>query len=298
VKIAILKTYTTDTDIYWKTLPKLGHGCHQFPYDHLPHSRHGEIVDGVRVLNPDIIIFIGAVEKSHGRPILQSTTLQNLSTIAPMIHMCGDAGDEPWWPILESYDRLGCFCCQVSIDGNFETPLSGFKNGIVKLCPVDPDSFVNCKPWDERSVFVGMTGGIGHGERGEMMRSMMKLPYVKAIRYGSDYQAVADFMGDCKIIVNHSMRGSGQGGHVKARVVETGWAGACLFESNNSHTRKWFSNDYVEYLDVDDIIAKLNHFRNDASLEHLANKFNCTVSKQHHPKVFWHDVFEKAGVGQ
>jgi hypothetical protein len=294
MKIVVLKTYTADTDIYWKTLPGLGHEVVPIQYDHLPHRRHDEVISQAKQENPDLIIFIGAVEESHGKPILQPTQLQRLREIAQAIHMCGDAGDEPWWPTLELYDRCGFFNVQVTIDGNFDNPIGSFKNGIVKLCPVDPNNFNLRLPWHKKTTFAGLTGGIGHGPRGEMMARMMKRVDVKSVPYGSNYYDVASFMCNCKVIINYPMRGSGKGDHVKARVVETGWAGACLFEKANPHTARWFQPgwDYIGYEDLNHLDALLNDsVKFDDTLSNIAQRFHERVAKEHNPEVFWQDVF-------
>ena len=291
MKIVVLKTYTDDTRIYWATLPPLGHEVTPLQYDHLPHDRHSEVIAATSELKPDLLIFIGAVESSHGRPILRLDSLKKLSDIAPMIHMCGDAGDEPWWDMLIEYDRAGCFVAQVSIDGNFNTPISDFRNGIIKLCPVDPREF-HPKPWNERKNIIGITGSaVGHGRRAEMMNFVSNLPETTRAQNLS-YHDYTNFMCNCRIIVNCPMRGSGKGDHVKARVVETGWAGACLFEAYNEHTENWFKPEveYLPYWNLDEIPVLLNFPR----LEMIAKNFHEKVAKEHNPEKFWNDVFSKA----
>ena len=294
MKIVVLKTYTDDTRIYWATLPPLGHEVIPLQYDHLPHDRHSEVITATSELKPDLLIFIGAVESSHGRPILRLDSLKKLADVAPMIHMCGDAGDEPWWDMLIEYDRAGCFVAQVSIDGNFNTPINDFKNGIIKLCPVDPREFTNRQTWTDRKHFIGLTGNAGHGRRGEMMRYVSGLPETTWIQNVS-YHDYANFMCNCKVIVNCPMRGSAQGDHVKARVVETGWAGACLLEAGNTHTARWFTPgvEYLEYAHFDEI-RMLVHMKDSIDLRYLAMRFHEKVSKEHNPQKFWNDVFSKA----
>ena len=294
MKIGLLKTYTDDTRNYWATLPSLGHEVTPMPYDHLPHDRHNEVIAAISELKPDLLIFIGAVESSHGRPILRVDSLKKLADIAPMIHMCGDAGDEPWWDTLIEYDRAGCFVAQVSIDGNFNTPINDFKNGIIKLCPVDPREFTNRQPWANRNHFIGLTGSVGHGRRGEMMRYVSELPETTWIQNVS-FQDYANFMCHCKVIVNSPMRGSGKGDHVKARVVETGWAGACLFEAYNDATACWFEPgvEYLEHESLSDIPVLIQR----TNLDIIARRFHAKVANEHNPEKFWGDVFHKAKIG-
>ncbi len=299
MRTVVLKTYTSDTEIYWKTLETiLGYEVHQIQYDHLLHSRHNEVIEQTKAINPELIVFIGAVESSHGRPILQLDNLCRLREIAPTIHMCGDAGDYPWWPILDEYDKAKCFSVQVSIDGNRDSPINYFDNGIVKLVPVDPTKFLYPKLWNEKNTFIGLTGNHGHGERGGMMdylKSRSDCQYV----FGVDYPALVNFMMDCKIIVNCPMTGSAKTDHVKARVTETGWARACLFERTNRYTASWFDPgiDYVEYEDVRDLASKLDWASSNLDKAcDMAYSFRNRIVAEHHPVIFWRDVFAKGKV--
>ena len=300
MKVVVLKTYTSDTEIYYQTMRTvLGYEVIPIQYDHLPHAHHYIVIDHTRDLKPDLIVFIGAVESSHGRPIIQLENLKNLRDIAPTIHMCGDAGDKPWWPILDEYDQAGCFDCQVSIDGSMDSPIDRYRNGIVKLVPVDPTKFVHKKHWHEKKTFVGMTGNHGHGERGAMMDVVKTHPEARWLGYGVDYAALVEFMFDCKIIVNCPMTGSGQSDHVKCRVTETGWATACLLERKNKQTAYWFKpgQDYLEYIDSADLIDKLIWAKNnDDEVHAMARSLRESIVTKHHPAVFWGDVFAKAGI--
>jgi len=106
-------------------------------------------------------------------------------------------------------------------------------------------------------------------------------------------------MMDCKIIVNCPMTGSTKTDHVKARVTETGWARACLFERTNRYTASWFDPgiDYAEYEDVRDLATKLDWAsKNPDQIYEMANSLRNRIVAEHHPVIFWRDVFAKGKV--
>lgn len=295
MEVLVLKPHSVDSSNYWSGLQSLGHNIGLLQYDIMPHDKHIELVETARKLKPDAIIFIGAHERSFGLPVIQPDNLKRFKEIAPLIHMCGDAGDEPWWDQLQMYDREQCFTVQVSLDGVYDCPIALFKNGMVKLTPIDPRPFANYTPWQDRTRFVGVTGGHGHSERGEMMNHMIGRGV--AWFHQMSYAQMADGMGQCKIIVNCPMCGSAKKDQVKGRVVETAWAGACLFERTNNFTRRWFGSDFVEYNDLADLDKKLQWAKeNDATIAQLATNMRNKVAMNHHPQVFWWDVFGMAGV--
>ena len=70
---------------------------------------------------PEIIVYIG----SRWGELVNIPSLHQLRAMAPLVHLCSDAADPPWWDLLEEYDREGVFSLQVAIDGNRSWPLEG-----------------------------------------------------------------------------------------------------------------------------------------------------------------------------
>ena len=70
---------------------------------------------------PDLIFYIGGCAK---KGIPKINTFKLLKTKAPIIHLCCDAGDQPWWPLLEQYRGRECFTLQVTLDGRVDAPVS------------------------------------------------------------------------------------------------------------------------------------------------------------------------------
>lgn len=293
-----LVTYTEDCEKNWRSWNCIGNTCHVEQYDNRPHDRHGELVTLAQTMKPDVIIYVGAIEKYHNRPVPSTDILKRLRDVAPSVHICGDASDKPWWEWLYRYTKEECFNVQVSIDGSFNTPLATSDDGLIKLTPTDPSHFTQT-PWEQRQLFVGMSGGLGHGERLLLVQRLLYgagLQWRKNLPFGE----MARFMGSCKMIVNSPMNGTGDSVHVKGRVLETAWAGACLLERSNPCTSNWFGDDlYVPYSDAEDAVRKIAWAKgNDAEISDKAKRFNEFVTQRHHPRVFWNDVLEKAGVKQ
>lgn len=295
MKVLFFRTHTPDCDKLWLSCEAAGHTVSCITYDDRPHSRQDEFIAMAREWDPKAIVFIGAIEKFHTRPVMTPDTLKKLRGVAPTIHLCSDGGERVWWEWLNLYEVHGCFDAQVSIDGVTDCPISRFKHGIVLLTPCDPRVF-QPKPWGERTRTAGMLGTMQHGERAQLMYILHhRLGMPLRDREGG-YAEMAAWLADTKLIVNHPMNGSGTGVHCKGRVLESGWAGACLLERKNEVTAGWFAdNEYVAYTDYEDCIRKIQWLRdNDAEARGYAERLHAAVSTKHHPARFWEHVFQLA----
>lgn len=298
MKALALITYT-DCEPKHRSLAAAGHEVHVLQYDDRPHERHGELVDAARRLAPDFVMMVGAIEQYHGRPVPRPDVLCAIKQVAPFIHMCDDAGDPPWWPMLEVYEREKCFTVQVSIDGAPGTPIDRFENGMVLLTPIDHRPF-HPLPWTERGIRLGMVGGFGHSRRAEItegLRSRGLLDFREG-PVGRSYDEMAAVMCQTKITYNFGMTGSTAAMHVKGRVVEAGFAGCALLEFKGSPTSRWFTPgiDYIEFGSVDEV-AEILERTPDEDLRRMARGFHAKMTAAHHPAVFWSKVLERAGVG-
>jgi hypothetical protein len=291
-----LVTHTADCEKNWQSWNCIGNTCQVEPYDNRPHGNQDEIVALAKYIKPDVIVYIGAIEKYHRRPVLLPDVLKRLRDVAPSIHIVGDASDKPWWPWLMLYDDKGCFSVQVSIDGSFDTPLATSPTGMIKLTPTDPTPFLSLS-WEGKKVFCGMAGGLGHTER-KMLVQYLTMAGVLDWRKDMSFHGMAQFLADCKLVVNSPMNGTGDSVHVKGRVIEAGWAGACLLERNNPCTSHWFDDSlYLRYRFPNDAREQIEWARaHDAEIEDMAMRFHGVVKERHHPMVFWQDVLAKAGV--
>jgi hypothetical protein len=294
MKVLALVTYT-DCENKYRSLQSLGHEVIVEQYDNRPHNRHAELIEMAKSVAPDFILYIGAIEQYHGRPCPQPDILRAINQVSPMIHMCDDAADKPWWPSLEQYDREKCFTIQVAIDGVLDTPISSFNNGMTLLTPIDFRPF-KPKPWNDRTIKTGMVGGMGYGPRQQGTEALQKRGVLDFRQgpIGRSYDEMAQIMCDTKITYNYGMKGSCEGFHVKGRVIEAGFAGCCLLETKDSPASKWFKPgiDYLEYENADDAAWIITNTA-DSSLQFMAHTFHNRVVKEHHPQVFWNKILEK-----
>ena len=137
----------------------------------------------------------------------------------------------------------------------------------------------------------------GHPERETLVHTLINHAQLNR-RHGMSLEEMGSFLGGCKIVANHSICGTGRHEHVKARVTEAGWAGACCLEKANPWTAKWFPSDmYLQYQDPEDALQKIAWCRdNDDALKDMAERFHQFVAENHHPRVFWRDVLAKVQV--
>lgn len=299
MKALCLITGTPNCETLWRSFECLGHECHPHRYDDRPHDRHNELVDLALSLRPDVIIYIGAIEQSaHCKPVPTVETLLRLRDCAPSVHLCGDASDRPWWDWLLKYDAAGCFSAQVSMDGNNETPISQFANGLVLLSPMDVRPF-HPKSWNERTTKLGLVGGQGHSRRQALIMDLQRREILTFTdhNHGASYERMAELMCTTKVTLNSPFNGTGDRTHVKGRVIEAGLAGCCLFEGAESPTANWFTpgQDYLEYQNNEHVIQLINE-TSDEQLCTMAQRFHGRVMAEHHPQVFWAKVLAKAGV--
>lgn len=286
MKALFLTTYTPNNDIFWRSLECAG--WEVTPHRHDERSHHDGLLALARQIEPRMIVYVGALEwVGISNPIPSPEILRSLRDAAPTVLLCGDSSDGAWNALAEEYRARECFDVYVSMDGS-ERP--GY---VPKLTPVDVRPYAP-RPWDQRTVAVGYTGGRG-GEKG---------PIIDAIgaQHAGDaapHDAMARFMCDCRIIVNAPRTGSGDADHVKGRVVETGFAGACLLERRNAAIARWFEPGfhYVEFSDASDAARMMQWISaNDATARQIAQNLMERVVALHHPAVFWRDIAERAGV--
>lgn len=296
MKALALVTHTADCENKWRSFQCLGNDVVVEQYDNRPHARHGELVEAAVREKPDLIIYVGAIEKYHGKPVPSIDILKRLRDVAPMVHICGDASDQPWWDWLDRYENEGCFSVQVSIDGNGTTPVAAY--GFVLLTPLDASVF-EPKPWDQRTVLCSVAGGRGHTRRATLIGDLMEAGCLTLLNTGGAYGAMARAMCDSKFTFNVPINGTGDGLHVKGRVVEAGFARSCLLEMRSSPSANWFTPgvDYVEYESSAEAVHHVERAKDDPApyLETARSLYERCI-REHHPAVFWRKVLDRCGI--
>lgn len=296
MKVLIFRTYTIDCIPKVMSLEAAGYEVEEVLYDDRSHDRHHEFVEQARQSKPDFMVVIGALEEYHGRPVLRVDTYKKLREIAPLVLLCCDASDDPWWSRLEEWYKQECFTAIVGIDGG-KSPIETFKNGLQLLSPIDHRPYVKYqKPWADRIGKFLFIGGVG-GNRSNVVRGLM--PDLMDHYQGSEtrpYDEVARLYCERNGVVNCAWTGSGGRMHVKGRVIEAGFAGCLLFDNRGSPTGDWFVPDveYFPYNDVAEIRHLLATTPDNIQCEMATRLHNKTV-RDHHPAVFWNKVLAKIG---
>lgn len=259
-----------------------------------------EILACAKECKPEIIVYIG----SRWGDLLSIAALRALREIAPTVHICSDAADEPWWDLLLEYDREQAFDLQVAIDGNRSWPLH--ETQLTTLTPFDPSRYPEKpKPICERPIVFGYSGNLGGkgSIRKEMMDGMRALGLEirpRDVTPGVDtYASFIDFVCGCRFIANFPHTGTQRYMHVKGRVVETALAGAVLVDQRGSPANQWFQPgvDYLEYDDAKHARQIVDHYAarpEEAQL--MADRLRSKVLSQHGPRQFWGRIFDRCGL--
>lgn len=240
-----------------------------YAFDHRGLNGDWRILEIAAESKPEIIFYIGACE-APGNPTV--ATFQALRAIAPMVNICSDAADRPWHKVLEFYRKRECFDLQVSIDGAKEAPVD-----LATLTPVDAGPFAGQV---RRDIRCGFSGTVGRwNQRSETVKALAWFGGLTVrAREGLDsYDDHARFLKRCRMVLNISFTGTGHAHHIKGRVLETGWAGGCLLESEGSPIAEWFpEGSWVPYRDpphAAHLIATLD----DLTIERTAQRLSQEV---------------------
>ena len=277
-------------------------------FPHMGPPMNDEILVKARKIAPDIIFYIGGAQ-GDGNPDVK--TLRRLRKLAPSINLCCDAGDEPWHPLLRRYRAAGCFDLQVSLDGIRAAPVD-----LVTITPVDP------RPWKRskvlRSIRCGFSGGasLSITPRTRRTRDAFKVRFQppitreRVIHYleanglvvvgrrmkGRSYSDHVAFVMSCRMIINTSASGSGYANQIKGRVLEVGWAGCALLESEASPISEWMpEGSYFSYRDVGQALELINNLT-DEQIAESADLLSRHVRENYHPRQIYGQILERAGV--
>lgn len=304
-----ITTTTNETHKHHESFACIGHqvGCYIYNHARNPGASasgaqlDSEILAAAKAFAPDVIVYIGACGGNTPSP----ASFERLKNeVAPTVHFCSDAADDPWWPLLVEYDKARCFSLQVALDGTKNWPLADTQ--LTALTVVDHERFpFTPTPHAERPIIFGFAGNYGGNSknraidpRRQMIDSMV--PFGLQCRprdAGSNtYPDYVDYLCRCRIVVNFPQTGTRRFLHVKGRVIEAALAGALLLEQLSSPTHDWFEPgvDYLEYRGVKDARKIVEHYaaRPDESQE-IAERLRKKVRDFHGPKDFWRRIFER-----
>lgn len=255
-----------------------------------------EMLNVADKVKPDVAVIIG----QHDGPYRASTsTFLALKRKCPTVLIVFDAGEALWVPRLEEYRDRNVFSATVNIDGNQEWTHP--EKHWTTITPTAPHFYRNRPPLSDRPVRFGFAGGYSSRKRREIVEYLVEKAALviprRDERYGS-YQAYADFMCSCKVVLNIPFTGTETGVQVKGRVVEAGMAGCVLLEHVDSAAQHWFKpwTDYAAYSTKEEaamIVADL--LGNPREMTRLATNLHQRV-QQYVPQEFWRHVFSEVGL--
>lgn len=295
MRALIFTTGTADTHKLVNSFTSLGHEYSIVQYD-VP----GMNIEAMaRQYRPEIIIYIGAIKAIHHSPVPDTDELCRTNAVAPMVHICSDPADDPWWASLEEYAAAGAFRLQVGIDGSRDNPIARSPTGMMALTPVDPGPFRDA-PWSDRPVACGFSGGIGFRETTiGPIRAAGLLTHFGNGGHAAPYDELCRFYCGCRTVINDNRTGTGRRRHVKGRFVEAALGGAVVLEQQDSPAATWFEEgaDYLVWHTPEEAIDMIHRGVPDGErYESMGKRLRAKMLEQHSAPVFWRKVLERMGL--
>lgn len=302
MKAVFITTRTNDVDSVTGAWDYFNEPSGRVTFNHMKRVNDDRVLRETQALTPQIIFYIGS-NNLEGSPSLGA--LKRLRSIAPSVNICFDGGDDGWHDILKDYARAGCFDLQVTIDGRKDAPVDW-----VMLAPVSPLLFD--APASRRDIRCGFSGNLGltgpsHSvpvdPRGRILAPLVASGLVtlreRNVADGAvSYPEHVAFMRQCRIIINTSFTGSGVTHHLKQRVIESGFAGCALLESEGSPIADWFpEGSYFIYRDA----AEAEHLirtLSDEVIEQSAWMREAHTRQHYNPQKLFGDVVTRAMGGR
>lgn len=311
MRIVALRTYSLSCNPILDPIVRLGHEVIEIVFfspaaEYPPYSSLPAIIDDHR---PDLVVMLGQHDDKRGN-CPPAAALAAIARQRPFVHICCDGSERVWWQQLDEYALAAPEMVHVNIDGTRD----GFfledrpkRNGMgpvtwTTLCPVDHEPWqtpVDLYPWGHRPCRIGFCGGWGEKHpRGPAIENLMKAGYlVAALRPFNRYEDFRSFMVKFRAGYNHAHTGTADHMHVKARVMETAFAGAVLIEPEGSPTANWFEagHDYLTYNsihDVERIYIRLADGLGEEEAERMRRKAIDLYSAER----FWPRLIELAGL--
>lgn len=260
----------------------------------------GVMLRRARETRPDIAFYIGP---NVGRGAPKPATLKAMRDICPFVNLCCDATDSPWHGPLKYYRAEGCFDLQVSLDGAIDAPVDHATLTPVRVGPFEaPVGRVDISAGNgiarrrrgDRDIHFGFSGNTT-GKRREIIAALRLFGGLTCKPHGLSYEEHAAFMTRCRMILNVSYTGSGERHHMKGRVLEAGWARACLLEHADSPIGHWFPKDcYVAYRSAKEA-AEIARDITDGIIEKTAARLAEEVRARFTPRQIYTEILERVG---
>ena len=255
--------------------------------------------------------------------ILQYCLIHNIKVI--FLCLMGDSPLNPSPEIIKKAKEMGIFICIFWDDSNpsdasnqnkfkdiADLNVSRDNSSIINAAP-ERDNFL--KLWtvesralyypDEQTIPVSFIGSPRYKDRLANLTALYGLIPNITIRGGQreeglSPEAYARLIRTSKIGINFSRNPMGEGYYqLKGRVFEIISSKSLLLEEKNPCTPRFFTPnvDYVEFIDVKDLVDKINYYNNNESerLQIAENGYNKYLNN-YTSKHFWDKIMEKVKI--
>lgn len=273
-------------------------------YDRIGTPVDRGMLDRVGNDDPQIIVYTSQVS---GPFVAAPSTFRRMREIAPILHICLDAGDIGFATLLTRYRDAGCFTYTVACDGCAAGPVDW-----IGFHPVDPRPYERIQQGQtnlqQRPLIFGSCGGWPYGLRREVIDTLKRDCglYIKPREetFGS-YSRYANFLMSCRIVVDCALSAGGPEGRgpyartLKTRAIEVGLAGACLLELRGCALNKWAEEDvdYATYETPEEAVAVARDLMvNPDKAQAMAERLARVVREKMNPTIFWSQVFSACGL--
>lgn len=307
MKILWLTPSDMVTEQYHGSLTYLDYEPNYYWYDKHSSPPDQGMLSVVDQLRPDIVLYIS---QAGGPWCASPDTFRRIRDKAPLAHLCLDAFDIGFDPLLTEYREKGCFTFTVACDGGAHNPANvdwiGFH-------PVDPRPYAKQKPVLERPILLGTCGGFPYGLRKEVFDRLVKncgmVVKPREEVYGS-YQRYANFLMQCQIVLDCALSAGGHNGQgpyartLKTRAVEVGLAGACLLELRGSALKNkaregWDFMTYETAKEAEELVQHILDISRMPIVDYFhrqdaGRRLQTIVHEKMNPEIFWNTVFERA----
>lgn len=280
-----------------QSLDSLGlHEITPYWFDKMDPPVDDGMLEAARNHKPELILYTSV---AAGNWLAKTETFCKLADMAPIIHICYDGSDVGWWHMLEEYHKAQCFKVTVCCDGTYDWPYAD--EGVTLWAPVDKNYYSEPIPFDDRTIPFGFCGGHAADPRFSIVNYLVRNAGLKVRPreevFGS-YQSYADYFRQCRMILNVAYSAGGHDGNqpkvkqLKARVLETAYAGACLLETRGSAAENWFipGTDYLTYDNPTEAAWIVKTIGREYA-ELCARNLRAKALANFTPQIYWGKVF-------
>jgi hypothetical protein len=270
------------------------------------YDKHGSPPDRAMLqaadeFKPEVILY---VSQAAGPWLASPSTFKRLSDRYKTVHLCLDAFDIGFAPLLEIYAREHAFTLTVACDGGNAGPVD-----YVSFHPVDPRPYAYPgKRHVERSFALGTCGGFPYGLRKEVCDRLVAncgmVVKPREEKWGS-YGRYARFLGECRIVLDCALSAGGFDGKgpyartLKTRAIEVGLAGACLLELRGAAIENHFDDltpPFLRYEDGDDAERWVRNLQKyPETTQVLADAYAAKIRSHLSPRVFFDELGRRLG---